>query len=151
MSSSPATTRTGIRLFEDIIGADEPEDVTAPTPADDIAFWLYTSGSTGNPKGAVHVHGSLKLTADLYGTPMAGLKESDVVYSVAKLFFAYGLGNALTFPFVGRRHHGAQSRAADAGRRRGFAAQTPGHHVLRRADLLCRAFSTARARRKSRK
>ena len=88
----------GYRLFEDLIGADEPEDYTAPTAADDIAFWLYTSGSTGNPKGAVHVHGSLKLTADLYGTPVAGLKESDVVYSVAKLFFAYGLGNAMTFP-----------------------------------------------------
>ena len=88
----------GYRLFEDIIGADEPEDVTAPTLADDMAFWLYTSGSTGKPKGAVHVHASLKLTADLYGTPIAGLKESDVVHSVAKLFFAYGLGNALTFP-----------------------------------------------------
>lgn len=88
----------GYRLFEDLIGADEPEDYTAPTVADDMAFWLYTSGSTGKPKGAVHVHGSLKLTADLYGTPVVGLKESDVVHSVAKLFFAYGLGNAMTFP-----------------------------------------------------
>ncbi|HWK94695.1 MAG TPA: benzoate-CoA ligase family protein [Pseudolabrys sp.] len=88
----------GYRLFEDLIGADEPEEYTAPTVADDMAFWLYTSGSTGKPKGAVHVHGSLKITADLYGTPVAGLKESDVVHSVAKLFFAYGLGNAMTFP-----------------------------------------------------
>ena len=88
----------GYRLFEDVIGADEPEDFTAPTVADDMAFWLYTSGSTGKPKGAVHVHASLKLTADLYGTPVVGLKESDVVHSVAKLFFAYGLGNAMTFP-----------------------------------------------------
>jgi benzoate-CoA ligase family protein len=88
----------GYRLFEDVIGADEPDDYTAPTTADDIAFWLYTSGSTGKPKGAVHVHASLKLTADLYGTPVAGLKQSDVCYSVAKLFFAYGLGNAMTFP-----------------------------------------------------
>lgn len=87
----------GYRLFEDLIGADEPEPYTAPTVADDIAFWLYTSGSTGKPKGAVHVHASLKLTADLYGTPVAGIQESDVVYSVAKLFFAYGLGNAMTF------------------------------------------------------
>src|SRR6476646_4867923 len=90
----------GYRLFEDLIASDEPEDYTAPTVADDIAFWLYTSGSTGKPKGAVHVHASLKLTADLYGTPVAGLKESDVVYSVAKLFFAYGLGNAMTFPLT---------------------------------------------------
>ena len=90
----------GYRLFEDLIGADEPEPYTAPTTCDDIAFWLYTSGSTGKPKGAVHVHASLKLTADLYGTPVAGLKESDVCYSVAKLFFAYGLGNAMTFPLT---------------------------------------------------
>lgn len=88
----------GYRLFADVIGADEPEPYTAPTTCDDMAFWLYTSGSTGKPKGAVHCHASLKLTADLYGTPVAGLKDSDVVYSVAKLFFAYGLGNAMTFP-----------------------------------------------------
>ena len=99
-SSSPAANPHGYRLFDDVIGADEPEDYTAPTVADDMAFWLYTSGSTGKPKGAVHVHASLKLTADLYGTPIAGFKETDVVYSVAKLFFAYGLGNAMTFPLT---------------------------------------------------
>ena len=88
----------GYRLFEDVIGADEPEDYTAPTTCDDMAFWLYTSGSTGKPKGAVHVHASLKLTDDLYAAPYIGMKESDVVHSVAKLFFAYGLGNAMTFP-----------------------------------------------------
>ncbi len=87
----------GYRLFEDVIGADEPDDYTAATVDDDIAFWLYTSGSTGRPKGAVHTHANLKYTTDLYGTPIAGLNEADVVYSVAKLFFAYGLGNALTF------------------------------------------------------
>jgi benzoate-CoA ligase len=88
----------GYRLFEDLIGADEPEPYTAPTTCDDMAFWLYTSGSTGKPKGAVHVHASLKLTDDLYAAPLIGLKEADVVHSVAKLFFAYGLGNAMTFP-----------------------------------------------------
>ncbi|HEX3708958.1 MAG TPA: benzoate-CoA ligase family protein [Pseudolabrys sp.] len=90
----------GHTRFEDIIKAAKPEPYTAPTTCDDIAFWLYTSGSTGKPKGAVHVHASLKLTADLYGTPIAGIKESDVCYSVAKLFFAYGLGNAMTFPLT---------------------------------------------------
>ena len=90
----------GYRLFEDVVGAAEPEPYTAPTTCDDMAFWLYTSGSTGKPKGAVHVHASLKLTADLYGTPVVGLKENDVCYSVAKLFFAYGLGNAMTFPLT---------------------------------------------------
>jgi benzoate-CoA ligase family protein len=87
----------GHNRFEDLIAAAKPDPYTAPTTSDDMAFWLYTSGSTGKPKGAVHVHASLKLTADLYGTPVADIKESDVVYSVAKLFFAYGLGNAMTF------------------------------------------------------
>src|SRR6185312_8917709 len=88
----------GHTSFEQLIAASKPDGYTAPTTCDDIAFWLYTSGSTVKPKGAVHVHASLKLTADLYGTPVAGIKESDVCYSVAKLFFAYGLGNAMTFP-----------------------------------------------------
>jgi benzoate-CoA ligase len=69
-----------------------------PTTRDDIAFWLYTSGSTGKPKAAVHVHADLRLTNDLYAAPILGLTENDVCYSVAKLFFAYGLGNAMTFP-----------------------------------------------------
>ena len=69
-----------------------------PTTRDDIAFWLYTSGSTGKPKGAVHVHADPRLTNDLYAVPTIGLTENDIVYSVAKLFFAYGLGNAMTFP-----------------------------------------------------
>jgi benzoate-CoA ligase len=84
--------------FEDLIAAAKPEDVTAPTTRDDIAFWLYTSGSTGKPKGAVHVHADLPLTNDLYAAPTLKLTEHDVCYSVAKLFFAYGLGNAMTFP-----------------------------------------------------
>ncbi len=84
--------------FEELIERSAPEPATAPTTRDDIAFWLYTSGSTGRPKGAVHVHADLKLTDDLYGGPFVNLTERDVCYSVAKLFFAYGLGNALTFP-----------------------------------------------------
>ncbi len=88
----------GHKSFEQLLSTASNEPYTAPTTRDDMAFWLYTSGSTGKPKGAVHVHASLKLTADLYGTPVAGLLESDVIYSVAKLFFAYGLGNAMTFP-----------------------------------------------------
>jgi len=90
----------GHKRFEDLLQAANPESYTASTTCDDIAFWLYTSGSTGKPKGAVHVHASLKLTADLYGTPIVGLKESDVCHSVAKLFFAYGLGNAMTFSLM---------------------------------------------------
>jgi benzoate-CoA ligase len=63
-----------------------------------MCFWLYTSGSTGKPKGAVHTHADLKLTDDLYAAPILSITEKDTCYSVAKLFFAYGLGNALTFP-----------------------------------------------------
>lgn len=84
--------------FETALGASPADDATAPTTRDDMAFWLYTSGSTGKPKGAVHVHSSLRLTNDLYAAPILGLAENDVCYSVAKLFFAYGLGNAMTFP-----------------------------------------------------
>ncbi len=72
----------------------------AETTCDDACFWLYSSGSTGAPKGAVHVHSSLILTAELYATPILGIREDDVVFSAAKLFFAYGLGNGLTFPLA---------------------------------------------------
>lgn len=68
--------------------------------ADDIAFWLYSSGSTGKPKGVRHVHGALKATADTYGAQVLKVAEGDTVFSVAKLFFAYGLGNAMTFPMA---------------------------------------------------
>lgn len=70
----------------------------AATCADDACFWLYSSGSTGTPKGTVHLHSHLIQTAELYGRGVLGIRESDVVYSAAKLFFAYGLGNAMTFP-----------------------------------------------------
>ncbi len=72
----------------------------APTTPDDVAFWLYSSGSTGKPKGALHLQSSLRWTAELYAKPILGITADDIVYSAAKLFFAYGLGNALTFPFA---------------------------------------------------
>jgi 4-hydroxybenzoate-CoA ligase len=65
---------------------------------DELAFWLYSSGSTGTPKGVRHVHASLKATADTFGAQVLGIREDDVVFSVAKMFFAYGLGNAMSFP-----------------------------------------------------
>ncbi len=70
----------------------------AQTLADEPAFWLYSSGSTGKPKGTVHSQGNLYWTAELYSKAVLQLRESDTVFSAAKLFFAYGLGNALTFP-----------------------------------------------------
>ncbi|MEP7206650.1 MAG: benzoate-CoA ligase family protein [Casimicrobiaceae bacterium] len=78
-------------------GADETF-TTADTKADEPCFWLYSSGSTGAPKGTVHAHSSLVETAELYARPVLGIDAPDVVFSAAKLFFAYGLGNALTFP-----------------------------------------------------
>jgi benzoate-CoA ligase family protein len=88
----------GHTRFDDLLATAPAEPFTAPTTRDDMCFWLYTSGSTGKPKGAVHTHADLKLTDDLYAKPVIGITEKDVCYSVAKLFFAYGLGNALTFP-----------------------------------------------------
>ena len=80
------------------IAAADPRPQCHPTCSDDICFWLYSSGSTGSPKGTVHLHSHLIQTAELYGQGVLGIRESDVVYSAAKLFFAYGLGNAFTFP-----------------------------------------------------
>jgi benzoate-CoA ligase len=88
----------GHKRLEDLLAQAKAAPYVAPTTRDDIAFWLYTSGSTGKPKGAVHVHADLPLTNALYAAPTLGLGEHDICYSVAKLFFAYGLGNALTFP-----------------------------------------------------
>ncbi len=65
---------------------------------DDIAFWLYSSGSTGAPKGTKHVQSSMMATAKLYGQGVLGIREDDVCLSAAKFFFAYGLGNSLSFP-----------------------------------------------------
>jgi len=65
---------------------------------DEVAFWLYSSGSTGQPKGVKHVHGSLEYTYKTYGKQVLKIHKNDIIFSVAKLFFAYGLGNAMTFP-----------------------------------------------------
>ena len=70
----------------------------AETCSDETAFWLYSSGSTGMPKGVRHVHSSPMETARLTGRGCLGMREDDLVFSAAKLFFAYGLGNAMTFP-----------------------------------------------------
>ena len=84
--------------FEAFLGQASPATRAAATGPDDPGFWLYSSGSTGRPKGTVHSHGNPYWTAELYGKAVLALVENDVCFSAAKLFFAYGLGNALTFP-----------------------------------------------------
>jgi benzoate-CoA ligase len=93
-ANMPDAHRSLAQLMADAAPTAEPADTTR----DDACFWLYSSGSTGPPKGTVHVHSSLIETAELYAKPILGIREDDVVFSAAKLFFAYGLGNALTFP-----------------------------------------------------
>ena len=89
----------GYPRLVDLLSDASPEIVAANTRRDDIAFWLYSSGSTGNPKGVLHRHENLLHTAVLYGQGILDINENDIVYSAAKLFFAYGLGNAMSFPF----------------------------------------------------
>jgi 4-hydroxybenzoate-CoA ligase len=84
--------------FRSELGFQRTETTLADTCCDETAFWLYSSGSTGMPKGARHVHSSPMETARLTGQTCLGMREDDLVYSAAKLFFAYGLGNAMTFP-----------------------------------------------------
>ena len=90
-------TAGGHTAFREVLASGNPQLAPAPTTCDDACFWLYSSGSTGMPKGTVHVHSSMVQTAELYARGVLGLRESDVVFSAAKLFFAYGLGNALSF------------------------------------------------------
>jgi benzoate-CoA ligase len=90
----------GHLLLADVLAKSDAHFEAAPTCCDEPCFWLYSSGSTGPPKGTVHVHSSLIQTAELYARPILGITESDVVFSAAKLFFAYGLGNSLSFPLA---------------------------------------------------
>jgi len=80
------------------LGFQATEFTAADTCCDETAFWLYSSGSTGMPKGVRHVHSSPMETARLTGQGCLGMREDDLVFSAAKLFFAYGLGNAMSFP-----------------------------------------------------
>lgn len=100
MKSLPFLKHVLVPPFAEILAKSNPNLTAAPTTSDDACFWLYSSGSTGMPKGTVHVHSSMRLTAELYAQGVVGLKDTDVVFSAAKFFFAYGLGNSLSFPLA---------------------------------------------------
>jgi len=89
----------GQLAFAELVGAESPELAPALTTKDDVAFWQYTSGTTGTPKAAVHLHHDMLVCCEAFGRHVLEIGPQDRTFSVAKLFFAYGLGNALYFPF----------------------------------------------------
>jgi benzoate-CoA ligase len=100
VADAPGTAREAADCvsFASLVADGDPNYLGADTRQSDVALWLYSSGSTGRPKGVLHSHANLYWTAELYAKPVMGISASDRVFSAAKLFFAYGLGNALTFP-----------------------------------------------------
>jgi benzoate-CoA ligase len=90
----------GLRAFADLIASGSPTLEAEPTSKDVPAFWLYSSGSTGVPKGCIHLHHDMLVCAELYARGVLAITDADRCFSVAKLFFAYGLGNAMYFPFA---------------------------------------------------
>ena len=98
VSAGEENPTDGTQPFASFLQSVEPAQQCAETHPDEPAFWLYSSGSTGQPKGTVHTHANLYWTAELYGKAILGIVENDICFSAAKLFFAYGLGNALSFP-----------------------------------------------------
>src|SRR5664280_477006 len=89
---------TSMLRLDTLLAAENEAAAPAKTCADDIAFWLYSSGTTGMPKGVMHVHSSIKVMAQNAGQRRIGYREDDVVFSAAKLFFAYGISNAMFCP-----------------------------------------------------
>jgi 4-hydroxybenzoate-CoA ligase len=87
-----------VHVLDELLAQAAPAPVATPTNSDEVAFWMYTSGSTGDPKGVKHVHTSPMVAARLMGQGILGIRPDDVVFSVSKLFFSYGFGNAMAFP-----------------------------------------------------
>jgi len=95
---SGATGGAGCERLNDAMDGMSDRFETAPPRPDDTALWLYTSGTTGRPKGVIHLQTDMRATANHFAAEILGISESDLIFSAPKLFFAYGLGNALTFP-----------------------------------------------------
>ena len=126
----------GALSFETVVAAASPVLEPEPTSPDAPAFWLYSSGSTGQPKGCVHLQHDMRVCADAYARGVLGIHEHDRCFSVAKLFFAYGLGNSMYFPFaVGATTILWPGAVAATDGIRDHRA-SPSHAVLLRADSL---------------
>ena len=97
-SDKAAFAGRDVHDFAELLPRGRPQPFAAPTLSDEVAFWMYTSGSTGEPKGVKHVHTTPLAAARLMGRHIVGIGADDVVFSAAKLFFSYGMGNAMAFP-----------------------------------------------------
>jgi acyl-coenzyme A synthetase/AMP-(fatty) acid ligase len=101
VAGANAQDRPGLEdalFLDELLHKAEPEPLTAATVSDEVAFWMYTSGSTGDPKAVKHVHTSPMASSRLMGQGVIGIRADDVAFSASKLSFSYGLGNALFFP-----------------------------------------------------
>ena len=97
-SRQPTLANDSWTGFQAFLANGDPATPAVDASPDEVAFWLYSSGSTGAPKGVRHVHSSLRFTAETYGAQVLEIRPDDVMFSAAKAFHAYGLGNSLTFP-----------------------------------------------------
>jgi len=156
----PVQARTGprVRTLSAFLAAAGPADLAVartapPTRPDSPAFWLYTSGTTGSPKAAMHRHAALQVTAQTYAADVLGIGPNDTCYSAAKLFFAYGLGNTLTFPFsAGARTIVDRARATPARLAQVLTSQRPtlffaaptAYAAMLAADLPADTFASVR-------
>ncbi|MBO0808679.1 MAG: AMP-binding protein, partial [Actinobacteria bacterium] len=123
-----ATAGTELRDWHEVLAEGRRAGAAAPYPAwfDSPGFWLYTSGTTGMPKAAMHRHGSIARVCETYASQVLGIRPDDRCYSVAKLFFAYGIGNSLFFPFsVGATAVLDPARATPDGAAARLAADRP--------------------------
>jgi acetyl-CoA synthetase len=98
-SVMPDLGLVSVHDFDDWVAGFGPLLAPADTHRDEMAFWMYSSGSTGRPKGVVHLHHDMPYTFESYARHVLALREDDVVFSPPKVFFAYGFGNSVTFPF----------------------------------------------------
>jgi benzoate-CoA ligase family protein len=118
-----AKTAIPVYLFDEL-AAHDPDDFVYDTTEDSPAFWLYTSGTTGTPKGAMHRHGSVPVVCETYGRQVLGIRPGDRCLSAAKAFFAYGLGNSVLFPLSA----GAAGVLLPQASRPGLIAETAAKH-----------------------